>query len=142
MPTLLSAEPTAVKSVFPTVKILYLTPTINPSLAFLKPMSSAPFMPNVEKCEPVSQASAVPVPVPAPVATNIVLLLLSAAPICVKSVVPALVILYELPVTKLPAVTLLSVILPSLSTKSVLSMLSLNMFFWFGVWNCKTLIHS
>ena len=45
-----------------------------------------------------------PSPVPTPVAVNIVPILLSAAPINVKSVVPVDVILYSVPTTKLPAV--------------------------------------
>ena len=50
-------------------------------------------------------SAAVPVPVPGPVAVNIVPALLSAAPIFVKLVFPALLILYTLPLIKLPAVT-------------------------------------
>ena len=50
---------------------------------------------------------AVPVPVPAPVAVKIVPTVLLAEPIAVKSVVPALIIVYDTPVTNAPAVRVL-----------------------------------
>ena len=49
--------------------------------------------------------NAVPVPVPTPVAVNIVPTVLDAAPINVKLVVPTVNILYTLPITNNPAVS-------------------------------------
>ena len=54
-----------------------------------------------------------PVPVPGPVAVNTVPAVLLAAPINVKSVLPANPIVYSVPVTNEPAVTVVSVLFPN-----------------------------
>ena len=53
---------------------------------------------------PPATIFAVPVPDPIPVAVNVIPTVLLAAPIRVKFVVPRLVITYEVPTTKDPAV--------------------------------------
>ena len=53
---------------------------------------------------PPATIFAVPSPEPAPVAVNVIPTVLLAAPIRVKFVVPRLVITYEVPTTKDPAV--------------------------------------
>ena len=62
---------------------------------------------------------AVPVPEPIPVATNVVPTLLLAAPIRVKSVVPAKVIVYVAPIAKFPALVTVVNITGSPTSKPV-----------------------
>ena len=54
-----------------------------------------------------------PVPVPVPVAVNTVPTVFADAPIAVKSVVPTYTIVYTVPITNAPSVTVVSVSVPN-----------------------------